>query len=220
MKTGAIVAAAVGALLGAIIWAVISATTGYEVAYVAWGIGLLVGFGAKAAGGEGKSIGVMCALLALVAIFCGKVFAVQYTMPGEIRKLAEEEYPRSLYDEITLDAADFAEVSSEEEYPAFMVAHGYSAAEHPEGVTAEELAEFKEYWVEDLRAFHADQPTFEEWREHAVESAVDLVMANLPITQAVVEDLGLLDILFAVLGLATAYKVGSGLGTQDTHTSA
>ena len=124
MKTGAIVAGAVGALLGAIIWAVISATTGYEVAYVAWGIGLLVGFGAKVAGGQGKSIGLVCALLALVSIFCGKMFAVQYALPGEIRKLAEEKYPRSLYDEIAVDAAEFSEVSSEEEYPAFMAARG------------------------------------------------------------------------------------------------
>ena len=216
MKVGVLLGGLIGAILGAIAWAVITAVTGYEVGYVAWGIGLLVGFGAKLAGGYGKTAGVTCAVLALVSIFAGKMLAVQYVFEKELREVVEQEVTRVLYDEVVADAADFSGVASEHEYPAFMVAHGYTEADDPERVPAEDLAGFTNTWVGTLREFQTDPPSYEEWREKHVETAVDSALAQSSIAEFVIEDLGLLDAVFALLGLATAYKIACGTREDET----
>ena len=43
-----------------------------------------------------------------------------------------------------------------------------------------------------------------------MEETVDMLMANVSTTEAVVEDLNWIDAIFAVLGLITAYKIGAG----------
>lgn len=219
MKVGPIVGAAVAAVLGAIIWAVISATTGYEVGYVAWGIGLIVGAGAMILGGKGQATGVACAVLALASIFVGKMLAVQYAAPGQIREALEDKYTRPLYDELVTDATDFAQLTSEDEYPAFMVSHGFTEAEDPAEITEEELADFKEYSVESMRSFREQNPTYEQWREEAIERTVETIMGELPVTELVMEDLGLFDVIFALLGLVTAYKIGRGQAEEESASS-
>ncbi len=215
MKVGVLLGGLIGAIVGAIAWAVITAVTGYEVGYVAWGIGLLVGLGAKLAGGCGKPAGVACAVLALASIFAGKMLAVQYVFEHELREAIEPEVTRDLYDEVVVDAADFSVVASEDEYPAFMVAHGYTEADDPERVPSEDLADFKENWVGTLREFQTDPLPYEEWREKHVETAIASALAESSIAEFVIEDLGLLDAVFALLGLATAYKIASG--TRETE---
>ena len=213
MKTKAIIGAAVGAIIGAVIWAVISATTGYEVGYVAWGIGLLVGIAAKVLGGQGKTIAAVCALLTLGSIFVGKMMAVHYGVQRELRKMVEEGPTRESYDEARRDAEDFAQLESQDDYPAYMVSHGFSEAEDPSGVTAEEIEDFTTFQVPRLTEFHNETPDFEEWRDQErkrVEEIVAELADNIPLAEAVVEDLGIFDIIFALLGLVTAYKMVAG----------
>ncbi len=220
MKVGAFLAGLIGAVLGAVGWAVIVAATGYEVGYVAWGVGLLVGYGAKLAGGNGKTIGVACAVLALVSIFTGKMLAVHYVFVSEVRPVVEEKVTRALYDEAVADAAGFADLASEDEYPAFMVAHAFTEAESPDSVPAEDLADFKEVWIDILREFQTEPPSYEEWREKRIQEVIESTLAEAPITQIVIENLGVLDVVFAVLGLATAFKVACGVGRDETEPEA
>ncbi|MCP4589662.1 MAG: hypothetical protein GY842_02865, partial [bacterium] len=116
MKVRAIIGAAAAAVLGAVVWAVITSATGYEVGIVAWGIGLAVGIGAKAFGGEGQVLGVVCAALALGSIFVGKVVAVQHVTEGQISGLMEAALDESFYEEVRQDAQHFAELESDEDY--------------------------------------------------------------------------------------------------------
>ena len=79
MKPLGIVGALIGAVVGALAWGLIAWKLQVEIGYVAWGIGLLVGFLSYAMGGRGMSNGVVCAVVALISMFVGKMLAVRFT---------------------------------------------------------------------------------------------------------------------------------------------
>ncbi|MGV6815197.1 MAG: hypothetical protein ACWA5W_09355 [Phycisphaerales bacterium] len=85
-----LIGAIVGGIIGAAIWAAISYFTGYEIGWIAWGIGALVGMGASISplesGGGGAVTGAMAAIVAMASITGGKYaashFAVQQAFGG------------------------------------------------------------------------------------------------------------------------------------------
>ena len=83
----AIVAAIIGGIVGALIWGAIAHFTGYEVGYVAWGIGALVGFLSAKAGGEGMPNGAICAVITIAALLAGKFVAFKMTFDVELKAL-------------------------------------------------------------------------------------------------------------------------------------
>jgi hypothetical protein len=87
----ALTAAAAGlaaAVVGGVVWALIVRWTEYEIGFVAWGIGFLVGtavaFGAG--GARGIPLQILAVVLALVGIVIGKylsfVWVIQDELPG------------------------------------------------------------------------------------------------------------------------------------------
>lgn len=214
MKGSAFFGAIAGALAGAGAWGLISYLTGYEIGYVAWGIGLLVGIGAKSMGGSGASTGAACAVLALVSIFAGKMLAVRLTASKEIAAVLKQQLTREMYEEMATDAEEFEGLSEDEEFREFMVSNEFTEAEDPEDIEENEFAEFKEHQVPLLRDFQAEQPTFEEWRDDVTGT----VIGGFSLVDAVVENLNAMDILFALLGLITAFKVGAGSDEEAIST--
>jgi hypothetical protein len=91
-RSGTILTAALAglaaAVVGGIVWALIVRWTEYEIGFVAWGIGFLVGtavvFGAREA--RGIPLQVLAVVLALVGIVIGKylsfVWLIQDELPG------------------------------------------------------------------------------------------------------------------------------------------
>lgn len=116
-----LVAAAVAALVGAAVWAVIL-MFGAEIGFVAWGIGGLVGFAAVKADGSGGKLAIACAVLTLLSIFGGKLAGCHLQISASIDKKVAEYCTPAVFDELKSDARDYAEL--------------------PEGVPAEQLAEF------------------------------------------------------------------------------
>jgi hypothetical protein len=88
MKPLGVVGALLGGLLGAVVWAVIAWKMDVEIGYVAWGIGFAVGFGSVLLGGSGQTNGIMCAVVALLSIFCGKIGAAMAILPEVLHKEA------------------------------------------------------------------------------------------------------------------------------------
>lgn len=210
MNAKALIGAAIGGVIGAAIWGGIAAATGYEIGYVAWGVGLLCGGGAMWLGGSGSMMGVACALIALVSIFSGKMLAVQMSAPGEIRKLIEAEYTREMYQEYMDDAEALASLEPDADYREFMIERNYTFEEAPEDISDEEYAFFVEETVPSLRDIYENQPTYEEWKARGVKEGTDAVMAEVSLFDAAKDNLGVIDILFALLGIGTAYKLGTG----------
>ena len=79
---GAIIGAVVGGAAGAAIWAAVGYYTGYEIGWVAWGVGVLAGLGAAVGSnllgsGPDTGTGILAAVVALVAVLCGKLAVVE-----------------------------------------------------------------------------------------------------------------------------------------------
>jgi hypothetical protein len=84
---GGFLAGGAAALAGAGVWAVITVLTGYQIGFMAIGIGFLVGLAVQFVGkGINKMFGVMGAALALIGCLIGNYFAVVHFV-GEAKGL-------------------------------------------------------------------------------------------------------------------------------------
>ena len=200
MKPFALAGALIAAVVGAAIWAGIAILTEYEIGWVAWGVGALVGFGAVLGGGHGKAMALICAGLALFSIFCGKMFAVQHYVGEYFQSSPEEFLTTEIYEETQEDIRLFAELESEEQWPQFMVERSYSIAEDAGQVEEMEVEWFRAEIVPDLRAFHAQSETYEQWRERRAVELSALSPSDLPLMQITLEGMGPMDLLFGLLG--------------------
>jgi len=172
---------------------------------------VLIGGAAVAVGGGGSTCGIACAVMALVSIFAGKMMAIQFGMPDEIRKLAEPHLTKELFEEDKKDAAGFAKVESKD-YAEFMVAHGFTKAKNADKVTAGELADFEKDRAPRLRWVEGEKPSYAEWRKHELTELTHLVAARVPVSELVAKNLGAIDVLFGLLGIATAYRIPARRG--------
>ena len=75
---GSLVAAAIG-LVGAVVWAGIAVSTGYEIGWIAWGVGVGVGFGMRwGSGGASNQLGVLAAVIAFVTVVGARVVTIAW----------------------------------------------------------------------------------------------------------------------------------------------
>ena len=211
MKAKAIVFGIAAGVLGAIVWAAIAHFAQVEIGYVAWAIGGLVGVAACLGGGGGASNGILCAVITLVSIFAGKMLAVRASFGEGMDQVA-----RGIHKELLKDANDFAKVKGDDGIKAFMVKNEYTEAKKAAGVTDEELGEFKETDAAMLLDLAEKDPSFEEWKER------DDVKAMLGGIEGILDAAGIalggltpIDIIFGLLGIATAFKLGSRPADPD-----
>ena len=67
----------IGAVIGAAAWAGITVVTGYQIGWMAVGVGFLVGYGVRIMGkGINKQFGIVGAILSLVGCLAGNLFSV------------------------------------------------------------------------------------------------------------------------------------------------
>lgn len=203
-----IIGAVLGAILGAAIWAAISYFIGYEVGYIAWGVGGLVGGGSFVMGGGGRSVGTVCALLAVGAIFAGKMLAVQMAIFGETSAFVDENTTRQIYESEIGEAAQFSVLKTNVEFKEFMVEFSYVDATSPEYVTKADLDDFKLYNLTALRDFHENVPSYDDWRDERDDMLRAFVGESTSVTGIVLDNLSWMDFLFAFLGIATAFRIG------------
>ncbi len=219
MQPKALAGAIAGAVAGAAVWAAITYFTGYEIGYVAWGIGAAVGGGAALLGGEGATSGLVCAVLALAAILLGKIAATHFMAQKNLSEAIDATATRQLYEEWSTDAADFAALKDESEYPAFMVEHrfGYGEATRAEEITRAELEEFKTYSVPVLKKIGVPPMPYVDWREVERNLTTDAFNEQYSVIDEVQDSLGAIDIIFALLGVVTAWQLGtSGLNVSES----
>lgn len=220
---GAIAAAAGGAL----VWGLLSWLTNYEIGYVAVGIGFAIGGAASKLGSRGTVAGILCAVLALAAIFCGKVLAAHLMLPTQLEQWFTEATTEEMYDELSEDAADFATLKDEAGYPEFMVSHNYSDAESADAVSPGELSQFKQDRVPVLRYLADAKPDFATWKAKQVKDLVAMGLREAELFSLVAQDLEFLDGVFALFALASAYglaakgpELGAGAANEQTGTPA
>ena len=205
----AIGAAAAAALVGAWIWYFVAVTFEFEFGLIAWAIGGAVGFAAASAGSRGVQAGVVCAMLALGAIVVGKYWAYSAFVDqfqDAIASVSEfDQEMHDYYEEEMQDARMLVRGSGSDDFiRRFMVERGYTDASDPARVSDEELEYFREYVEPELRAMAESRPDFEEWQASSV-AALDEISP----WEMMRADFGVLDIIFAFLGIGTAFRLGS-----------
>lgn len=205
MNVKAVVLGVVGGALGALLWAAIAYYAHMEIGYVAWGVGGLVGFASALGGGGGRTNGVLCAVIALLSIFAGKWLAVRAAVGDGLSQAS-----RNLYAELKKDAADFAKIEDDKQIRAFMVSHKYTDAKKATAVSDDDLEVFKETRADMLRELAEQEPSFEEWQERDdAQAMLEEMGAQVDVAGLAMNDLNPIDLIFALLGIATAFKIGS-----------
>ena len=211
----ALAAAAVAALVGAWLWKFVAVTFEYELAFIAWGIGGLIGFVAASMGGRGLVTGVLCALLAAGSILGGKYMAVDafrtdlvemLSNGGELGLDGFDEELADVMDEMKADARVFASLGQDESsLRKFMIDHDYSVAYAPQAVSEEELEVFREFEQPNLLWIAQNNPTYQEWMQHSMG-----IIEDISVVDTIKTSFGIFDLLFLFLGVVTAFRLGSG----------
>ena len=241
--------AALAALCGALIWVLVGLALGRDVGPLAWPVGLAVGVAASLGGGRGARAGAVCATLALVSVLGGRL--VLDGAWAERAALEEADTMRDLlayyredYDEAMDDAEAFVGIArSDAAVRRFMIDRGFTGSGYAADIDEEELSGFREHVASGLSDLAERRPTFEGWvRANGDAALLDAVSDDTPIGAAsrhgsaagkvpvtnrlgavpsIVDGLGPVDWLFALLGVGTAFVRGrTPLGKDDRRASA
>jgi len=206
--TGKSLAAGAGtALLGALIWSMIANAFGFELGLIAWGIGGAIGFAVMLTGGSGEKAGIACGALALIAILGGKYLFFSNIKTELENSLADSTADTQYMYEIEMKALDaYSPEFDEQSLKQFMVEYEYTEQYDTDELTQNEIINFKEVEAPRLNDFYYDKPTFEDWYEITINNAFD----EISILDLVAESLGIVDIIFLLLGIGTAFRLGRG----------
>lgn len=193
-----VVLSGAGALLGAILWTVIALVSGYEIGWIAWGLGFAAGVGMLMGYRDGDDTisGLTAAGMALVGILAAKVFIFLYVLAPMLQMLDSEEFTRPFLaallagqaleeSGVSDDAVDYEQQWN----AAYANAEGQVSAMNDEEV-ARRLDEFSE----------SSEPIEEEQTGFATFGMTLFLSAMF----------GWMDIVFILLAFFTAYKVGTG----------
>lgn len=208
-----IIGGLIGGLIGAAIWAAIAYYTDSERPIVAWGVGVLVGLGTSMFAGNSVSplTGVAAALIALGSIAGGK-FAAVHAVAGKVKtdihaqiNIGEEQALIGIADQL----AEEAESSGKK-------------LVWPKGMNREEASEEKDYppalWADAKARWAAmppaDQESYKKALADHLHASVDHAVGQAE-SEAFFGSFTLFDILWAVLAIGSAFKLGSGEGGDD-----
>lgn len=217
MQKGIFNAATIG-LIGAAIWAGIVYYADYEIGLLAWGIGAAVGYGMLAGVKEnpGPASGTIALVIALLSIVGGKYIAIEL-----------------LYNDIDTEMnwdKELADFNSDETYATTYVADGIvaeyraegKALDYPPGADLEVPQSEDDYpadvWKEATTRWQAmsadERQTFGEESIAANKAAWETISTELR-TDGFLASFSMFDVLWFVLGGASAYSLGAGLKGND-----
>lgn len=211
MKPVAILGACIGGLIGALIWAGITYAFEYEIGYMALAVGALVGFGAVALGGSGEKVAACCSVIAVVSILGGKVLAISMFMGNSLST--------ELYALLEPDAEAYAEVRTDWDVRRFMVEMGYTEAGSAGEVSPQELQNFQNSFGPVLEDMVENRPGLKEWRDSETAQTFlagiedQMEVSTLDVLKS---SFSIIDIIFFVLGIVTAYRVALHNGHANT----
>ncbi len=181
-----------------IVWAVLIIMTNHEIGWVAWGVGGLVGVGAKTFGkGETAQIGLAAALAALVAILAGQFLATRHAANQFTETLVNVAYA----EQITY-AKEAIAAQNETEIRAVLAKHESDSDKtiEPSTITAAQISDFQKE-LPSLKKLAGGQVSKADYqREHALTIDTGFILKN---------SFSFFTLLWISLGVGTAYRVAS-----------
>lgn len=214
-----IIGGIVGGAIGAGAWGLIAYITGYEIGWVAVGVGFITGIGVAigSKGRAGAMGGILAAIIALVAVAGGKFFAVEmaaqkYTKSSEFKnEIASFEITDDMMVMYVADLVVADKVSRNE------------TINWPTGVTADTAEEEEDYppelWKDAKARWVAlDDATKEQYRmdvRRNVEEGMTALVNSVGAAEVFVQSFSFFDLLWAFLAVGAAFRAGSGAPSSD-----
>lgn len=196
----AVMLGALAAIAGAVVWALLRIYANTEHGLLAWGIGALIGFAIVKGGGHGTVLAACAGGLALCSIGAGKYVSYQ----DAVDQYVAESMTEDAYRERQRDATDWVALGdspTEAQVKEFMDSHDFDP---------EDPGEFAADVGPHLSSFAAEKPSLDQWRASGREMVTDGYTFLVHLR----EDFHPLDILFAILGIATAFGIVQKATTQ------
>lgn len=214
-----IIGGIVGGAIGAGAWGLIAYLTGFEIGWVAVGVGFVTGVGVAIGtkGRGGVMAGIFAAIISLVAVAGGKFFAVE---------MAAQKYTKSSEFKNEIASIELTEEGMISYVADLVVADKTSRNETinwPAGVTADTASEENDYppelWKDaEARWVALDDATKEQYRldvRRRMEEAATVLVNTLGAADVFVESFSLFDVLWAFLAVGAAFRAGSGATSSD-----
>lgn len=217
MKSSAwLISGLVAGVVGAAVWAGIVYFTGYEIGFIAWGMGVLVGF-AVAAGAQGKGsagTGIGAACIAAASVLGGK-YAVTHLMVSDYftGEGAEEFAEMAVVDEEFL-VSEIADQLIEQREEAGETIEWPEYDEYDPDVTLTETYP-AEIWADAQARWDNADDAYREQHRAFTQAKVDTMMQDLKsivVEQGFLDSFTLWDLLWLGLAVASAWRIGSGGG--------
>lgn len=206
-----IIIAVVAGVMGTVVWASIVYFTGFEIGWLAWGIGAAVG--ASFAVNKNRTIatGIIAVAIAVVAILAGKFFALEALISQSVGEEAqfmadamndpENEYIISwIADSIVQEKIENGETVK---FPdGVELGAATQKHEYPKAIWAD--AEYQ--WQQLTKQ---EQEDLKVELKNTAEADIDEYAGSLR-QESYKHSFGLRDIIFFALAIGTAFKIGSG----------
>jgi hypothetical protein len=208
-----VIAGTIGGVIGAAIWAGITYGTNHEIGWIAWGIGVLVGFAVRVAAGnsDGFGPGLVAAVIAVLSIVGGK-YAASALMVNAAMKEVATTTAITADDMIQSEAAEIVEewTTANKKLkwaPGKSLDEAESLADYP----ADVVAEAKKRWTAKPAAQQQEEIAT---RTELIRSLTDMI-AGQARHAGFMASFSPIDGLFFLLAVMSAFKLGSGVTSDD-----
>ncbi len=203
-----VIAGVVAGTAGAFAWAIIAAVTGFEIGWLAWGIGAAVG-AAVAWGSKGSpSFGVIAAVISILAILGGKYISLEMVLAKEMEK-ADQKIGQLVESEEYLICWLTVPIVREYEQENKPISW-------PNGVDPKNAFKKEDYppeiWNRAEQAWNnmnedekAEHKTVVEWQ---VNSNMKALVTEVK-KEGLIKSFRVIDAIFFILAIATAYKIAA-----------
>jgi hypothetical protein len=207
-KVRGMIGAAVGGALGAAAWAAAVYITGYEIRYVAVGVGALVGLcSRKFGGGRDYFLGLFATVCALLAILVGQWFAAN----AYIKKFAGE-FAVIQYESRLEQAKQVESLKTDAAMKDFLLTRGSTGLKFAVKADASDAAvtAFKTKELPELKRLAAGNPT----REAYVEQEKTVYLQKLGVKDIFIASITPYLFFWVFIGIGAAWKLASDYGTS------
>ena len=202
----------VGGGIGALIWVVVGYASGYEIGWIAWGVGFLAGAGVRAAAGEtnGYGPGIAAASVAIGSVLVAKYLVVFFLVQNAMAEVSQPEPTSnsavisSIADEI---AEEHEEAGQKVTWPALTQENAPTEAFYP-----------KEIWEEASTRWNEMTPEQQQDKRETYEREMAEFIDNLNSEirgSTFRESFSPWDLLWFGLATFTAFKLGSGAAENE-----
>lgn len=212
----ALLGAALGGLLGAALWAAVAYFFHYEIGWIAWGVGVAAGFGAAKFGDQLDGVtGAAAAGIAVLSIFVGKLATVHLMVDDSLAQITAENISDELAISYIADevAVAYREEGLELDWPKGVDPElAEEKSDYPRDVWKDAEAAWKDCTPQERKDFKGEISS--NIKAGAVMFRDEAVLAGFK------DSFGVFDVLFVLLAIGSAYKLGRGEPAAPTTPAA